>query len=204
MPAGQLRHARQTGSATASYGTELAKIAESEPSFDKLDQSYKKLTALVPVSNTLLRQSGMGIAMIVRDDILRVMALREDIAFLRGDGSANTPTGMRNWASVWVARSTGAIRAIAARCCGWAIRSAPSSAASHQTSRAKRSSSSSGLRPGSPPSAPISRRQSSSSTFTAGRTRGSMPFSASPDWINPQTASKVGRPGGALRQLWDR
>ena len=33
-------------------------------------------------------------AQLVRDDLLAVMALREDLAFLRGDGLANTPVSM--------------------------------------------------------------------------------------------------------------
>ena len=97
MPAGQIRHAKQIASATASYGAENAAIAASEPAFDKLDQSFKILTGLVPIGNALLRHTGVQMAQLVRDDLLTVMALREDLAFLRGDGLANTPKGLRNW-----------------------------------------------------------------------------------------------------------
>lgn len=97
MPAGQIRHAKQTASATASYAAENAQIAASEPEFGKIDQSFKKLTGLVPVGNSLLRHSGIAMAQTVRDDLLKVMARREDLAFIRGDGSANSPTGIRNW-----------------------------------------------------------------------------------------------------------
>lgn len=97
MPAGQIRHSKQTASAVASYGAENTAIAASEPAFDKLDQSFKKLTGLVPIGNSLLRHSGVQMAQMVRDDLLAVMALREDLAFLRGDGLANTPKGLRNW-----------------------------------------------------------------------------------------------------------
>ena len=94
MPAGQVRHARQASSATASYGAENSATAESEPTFGNIDQSFKKLTALVPIGNSLLRHSSAAIMQLVRDDILDVMGLRKDLAFLRGDGSGNTPTGM--------------------------------------------------------------------------------------------------------------
>ncbi|MGB0661320.1 MAG: phage major capsid protein [Mangrovicoccus sp.] len=97
MPAGQMRHARQSSSATASYAGENAAMPVSEPGFDKVDQSFKKLTALVPVGNSLLRHSSVAMAALVRDDILKVMALREDLAFIRGDGTAKTPTGIKNW-----------------------------------------------------------------------------------------------------------
>lgn len=96
MPAGQLRHARQSGAATAGYGAELGAIAPSVPATDKIDQTFKKLTGLVPVSNSLMRFATATAAM-VRDDLLQVMARREDLAFIRGDGTSNTPTGLRTW-----------------------------------------------------------------------------------------------------------
>ncbi|WP_322889314.1 MULTISPECIES: phage major capsid protein [unclassified Yoonia] len=97
MPAGQLRHARQSSAATASYGAELAPSAPSQPGFDAVQQNFKKLTSLVPISNTLLRQSSVAMAMLVRDDMLRVMALREDLAFLRNDGTGDLPKGLLSW-----------------------------------------------------------------------------------------------------------
>lgn len=105
MPAGQIRHAKQVAPATATYIAENAQITASEPEFDKLDQSFKKLTGLVPIGNSLLRHSGFGMAQTVRDDLLKVMARREDLAFIRGAGTANTPRGIRNWllAANWIA-----------------------------------------------------------------------------------------------------
>ncbi|KPU83705.1 phage capsid protein [Marinosulfonomonas sp. PRT-SC04] len=97
MPAGELRHAKQLAPATASYIGENAAMVESQPTFEKIDQSFKKLTSLVPIGNSLLRHSSAQIAMMVRDDMLKVMARREDLAFIRGDGSGNTPKGLRNW-----------------------------------------------------------------------------------------------------------
>lgn len=116
MPAGQVRHAKQTAPATATYIAENAAITPSEPTFDKLDQSFKKLTGLVPIGNSLLRHSGFAMAQMVRDDLLKVMALREDLAFIRGDGSANTPRGIRNWllAANWTAALNSGVAATAA------------------------------------------------------------------------------------------
>lgn len=105
MPAGQIRHSKQTAPATAGYTAENAAISASEPQFDKIDQSFKKLTGLVPVGNSLLRHSGIAMAQTVRDDLLKVMARREDLAFIRGTGTVNTPRGIRNWllAANWIA-----------------------------------------------------------------------------------------------------
>ena len=98
MSAGELRHAKQTGGATASYGGEIDPIVESEPSFDKIDTKLKKLSSLVPVSNTLLMRATVGGAIMIRDDMLKVMSLREDLGFLRNDGSGDLPKGLRYWA----------------------------------------------------------------------------------------------------------
>lgn len=97
MPAGEVRNARQATSATAGYGAENFATGESEPTFDKVDQNFKTLRSLVPVGNALLRHSSAAIAQLVRDDMLDVMGLRKDLAFLRGDGSSNTPTGLGGW-----------------------------------------------------------------------------------------------------------
>lgn len=97
MPAGQIRHAKQTASATAAYGAENSAIGASEPTFGKIDQTFKKLGALVPVGNSLLRHSGVAMAMMARDDLMSVMSLREDLGFLRNDGTGDLPKGVVSW-----------------------------------------------------------------------------------------------------------
>lgn len=104
MPAGELRHARLMGSATASYAAENAPIVESEPTFGNTDMKFKKLTSLVPVGNSLMSHAATDVGRIVRDDMVRVMALKEDVAFLRFDGTNFRPTGLRYWAAAgqWI------------------------------------------------------------------------------------------------------
>lgn len=53
------------------------------------------LMGLVPVSNILLDDAAEA-ERIVREDMAEVMALREDLAFLRGTGLSGEPTGLRN------------------------------------------------------------------------------------------------------------
>ena len=113
MPAGEIRHARQATSATASYGAENFVTPESEPTFDKVDQNFKTLRTLVPVGNALLRHSGPAVMQLVRDDMLDVMGLRKDLAFLRGDGTSNTPKGLKGWALAGQTQSTVAATAAA-------------------------------------------------------------------------------------------
>lgn len=97
MPAGEMRNAKALTGPTAQYAGENAPITESEPTFDSVDEKFKKLTSLVPIGNSLLRHSNMSVGRIIRDQMVRFMGLREDLAFIRGDGTGESPTGVLNW-----------------------------------------------------------------------------------------------------------
>jgi HK97 family phage major capsid protein len=96
MPMGNLTIPRLAGGATAGYQNELDDIAISQERFDDVNFVAKKLTAMVPVSNDLIRRSPIGVEEIVRDDLVQTIARREDLAFLRGDGTDKGPIGMRH------------------------------------------------------------------------------------------------------------
>jgi HK97 family phage major capsid protein len=115
MPAGQIRNAKMLTGPTAGYIGENAAIVESEPTLGPVDQSFKTLTALVPIGNALLAHTGLQLARLVRDEMVMSLARREDLAFLRGNGAANTPTGFRTWAAVgqWAAAPVAATAAAA-------------------------------------------------------------------------------------------
>ena len=98
MNRGSLTMPFQETASTASYIGELQNIPASQPSYGQLTLSAKKLVNLVPISNDLLADSSFSVDSLVRDDMVRSMALREDIAFIRDTGASNTPKGMRNWA----------------------------------------------------------------------------------------------------------
>lgn len=97
MPAGKLTQASQQTRPTATYGGENAPIMPSEPSYGDRDMGFKKLRCLVPVSNDLLSFSAIDMARHTRDTMLTEMALKEDLAFMRFDGSALDPIGIRHW-----------------------------------------------------------------------------------------------------------
>lgn len=86
------------GGSSASYIGENSNIPRTEPSFNQVAMSWKKLAALVPISNDLLRYSNPAADTIVRDDLVAAMAWREDLAFIRDNGTSNTPKGLRYWA----------------------------------------------------------------------------------------------------------
>ncbi len=98
MPRGTMTLPRQSQAATASYGAEIAAIPVTQQSVDQVIASYKKLTALVPLSNDLLRYSDPSVDAMVRDDIAQVMARREDLGFISGDGTAGSPQGFASFA----------------------------------------------------------------------------------------------------------
>jgi HK97 family phage major capsid protein len=85
--------------ATAEYVGELQNIPPSQPQFGQLQLSAKKLAALVPISNDLIRDSSPQADTIVRNDMVRSIGLREDLAFIRDDGTQSKPKGMRFWAN---------------------------------------------------------------------------------------------------------
>ncbi|MDI6872094.1 MAG: phage major capsid protein [Bacillota bacterium] len=98
MNSGSATIPKLTGGATASYVGESSNITKSQPSTGQLQLSAKKLAALVPTSNDLLRDSSPAADTVVRDDLVSALALREDLGFIRDDGTAPKPKGMRYWA----------------------------------------------------------------------------------------------------------
>ena len=107
MPNGTMTLPSQTGAATATYNGEAVKIGVSQPTLGAVNASYKKLTALVPVSNDLMRYADPAADAFVRDDLVKVIALREDLAFLLGDGTAGTPRGFLSFALQWATQNAG-------------------------------------------------------------------------------------------------
>lgn len=97
MGRGAITMRKQLSAGTAYYVGEGSNITRSDQTVGKFSLSYKKLAALTVVSNDLLRQAGPEADRFVRDDLLAVAALREDLAFLRGDGTEFTPRGILNW-----------------------------------------------------------------------------------------------------------
>ena len=100
MPTGQLTIRRQDAPSTATYVGEATNITSSEPSGGQIVLTAKKLAAVVPISNDLLNfASGPTADEFVRDDLVQVLAIREDQAFLRDDGLLSKPKGLRFWAA---------------------------------------------------------------------------------------------------------
>ncbi|PZW65255.1 HK97 family phage major capsid protein [Pseudomonas sp. URMO17WK12:I1] len=97
---GNLTMPRITGNTVVTYiGTEQD-IPLTGMTFGDTKLSAKKAAALVPVSNDLLRMSGVNprVDSIVASDLTVSMGLSEDLHFIRADGSGVLPKGLRHWA----------------------------------------------------------------------------------------------------------
>ena len=94
MDTGTLNIPRITGGAMASYIGENTNLPRSLPGFGQITLTWKKLGALVPISNDLLRFSSPAADTVVRDDLVAAMAQREDAAFIRDDGASFRPRGI--------------------------------------------------------------------------------------------------------------
>ena len=95
---------------TAYYVAENAAIPVSEQTFaQQALLRPKELAALVPISNRLLRDAAQSpdVESVIRSDMSEVLALRADLAFLRGTGTGNEPLGIRNVVGLTPAPSLG-------------------------------------------------------------------------------------------------
>ena len=99
MDSGTLTIPRQTVGATAGWIGENENLPYSEPQTGDLILTAKKLAGLVAVSNDLLRRASTSADQFVRDDLVKVLSLTSDLAFIRATGSAAQPKGIRYWAS---------------------------------------------------------------------------------------------------------
>ena len=97
---GNMTIPRLKGGAVVGYIGSDSDMPATEPQFDDLKLSGKKLAALVPISNDLLANSASNpnVDAIVVGDLTSAIALREDKAFIRDDGTASNPKGLRSWA----------------------------------------------------------------------------------------------------------
>ena len=94
---GTLSLPKITGGAVASYVGENKAITPTKVTGGQIKATAKKLAALVPISNDLLRYAGTAADEMVRNDCMRAIAQVEDLSFIRGAGTAYSPKGLRNW-----------------------------------------------------------------------------------------------------------
>jgi HK97 family phage major capsid protein len=85
---------RQSGGATAYWVGENIAITASDLTLEQLSLTPKKVGCLVKLSNTLLKLSNPSAEALVRRDIAVALALKIDLASLRGLGASYQPKGI--------------------------------------------------------------------------------------------------------------
>ena len=96
LDGGNLNIPRMLNGATSYYIGENQDAKGSKPSFGSMRLSAKKLVTLVPISNDLIRSTSGQADRMVRDDMIKSMALAENAAALYGKGTEYTPRGIYN------------------------------------------------------------------------------------------------------------
>lgn len=96
MASGNLNIPKLKTGSRALFNGENRKIPKTAPKFGNLKLSAKKLTALIPMSNDLLRSTNFDNDVIVGQDITKQMALGVDYGALLGTGGEFQPLGIIN------------------------------------------------------------------------------------------------------------
>ncbi|MGY0794259.1 phage major capsid protein [Azospirillum argentinense] len=99
IPSGNLTMKKQTSGTTATYTGERQPINVTGATVGQLKLSAKKLTAMVPITNQLIRRATLNVEQLVRNDLLAGIAVKEDQQFIRGAGSDLAPAGLVNIAA---------------------------------------------------------------------------------------------------------
>ena len=106
MPLGNLDLNRVTTGPVTTWIGEQSVSKGTAAQFGQSRLAAKKLRALVPISNDLIRFAGERAIANVREDVLRAMAAAEDAAFIRGTGTEYTPAGLSKQAGGTAASSS--------------------------------------------------------------------------------------------------
>lgn len=107
---GNLTFSKIIEGVSAGYVPETGMIDTSTVRFGSIRLSVKKLMALVPVSNDLLRMANVSVDAIVRDQLIKEMAQAMDYAFLYGKGGEFEPRGIANIEGIQKANSGSAVK----------------------------------------------------------------------------------------------
>lgn len=98
LDSGRLEVPRLDAGGAANWLGENVDIPTSEQEFGQVVLDAKKLAALTPISNDLIRDARQDVLDIVRDDLVRTMGTEEDTTFLTSSGTSAQPTGLRHLA----------------------------------------------------------------------------------------------------------
>lgn len=96
MVNGNFKMTRVDAASLCTWGGELPSNNKTQDTYGDIVLNAKKLTALVPISNTLLRTNVIGIDSIVSQNLQMQAKIKLDDAAFNGLGSAYQPLGLAN------------------------------------------------------------------------------------------------------------
>ena len=103
---GNLSIPRMDATSSVGWVGENQSGQNTQPAFGEVNMRAKKLKALTPISNTLLRESGVNLEGWVAEDLMRKTRIELDNALLNGSGSQHMPLGLANNANIQTAGSS--------------------------------------------------------------------------------------------------
>jgi HK97 family phage major capsid protein len=83
---------------SAQYVGQNTNLPKTEPTTGTITMTERTLGAVLPYNNDFLRRGGPAVEAKVREDLVRAMAVKEDQAFIRSDGTTGEPRGLLYWA----------------------------------------------------------------------------------------------------------
>lgn len=97
MGSGTLRFGKQNVGTTVGWLGEAKPAKTTQPKYKDLELRARKLAAIVIMTNDLIKYAGAGIESMVQLDLLAAIGEAEDVKYIRGDGTQNTPMGIYHW-----------------------------------------------------------------------------------------------------------
>lgn len=91
---GTLTIPRMTGGVQTNWMAENAAVAADDASFDQLEMSPNRLSAMTIYTLDLLRQTSLSVDDIIEDDMVEDIGLAIDYAAFHGTGTGNQPKGI--------------------------------------------------------------------------------------------------------------
>ena len=95
---GKFVQARVASGSVFSYVGENVETNATGPTFGDLELVARTLTGVIPISIDLINFSPIGVDQMVREDGIAGLATKEDLTFIRSNGTGATPKGLRYWA----------------------------------------------------------------------------------------------------------
>jgi HK97 family phage major capsid protein/HK97 family phage prohead protease len=91
---------RQNAAGSAYWVGEGGAPTEGTPGVDQIAFTPKTVGAYTDITRRLMMQSTPDAEALVRDDLLKIIALEIDRVAIYGSGSANQPKGVKNWSGI--------------------------------------------------------------------------------------------------------